>query len=152
MFSTNISDSSTNVPWSYCIKADLYLFNNGQFFFLIKCQNSYISYINKRLEKNCWFENWIFKNFVLKIHRSQTDYILFKDRITIDFCMNCILYIDGYWMLVKTTKWAKTWKLHNTFITFKKYGMFLYTLIKTNIFLWKPSTKLSILIIFNEDC
>ena len=70
-------------------------------FFLIKCQNSYISYINKRLEKNCWFENWIFKNFVLKIHRSQTDYILFKDRITIDFCMNCILYIDGYWCLWK---------------------------------------------------
>ena len=25
-------------------------------------------------KKNCWFENWSFKNFFLKINRSQTDY------------------------------------------------------------------------------
>jgi hypothetical protein len=25
-------------------------------------------------KKNCWFENWIFKNIFLKIHKSQTDY------------------------------------------------------------------------------
>ena len=35
----------------------------------------YISYINIHLEKNCWFKNWIFKNFFLKIYRSQMDYI-----------------------------------------------------------------------------
>ena len=51
----------------------------GNFFYLlmdekfeIDCQSSYISY-NKHLEKNYWFENWIFKNYFLKIYWSQTD-------------------------------------------------------------------------------
>ena len=35
----------------------------------INCWSSYISYINTYLEKNCWFENWIFKYFFLEIYR-----------------------------------------------------------------------------------
>ena len=42
-------------------------FNNGPKF---NCESSYISYINIHLEKNCWFENWIFKNFFLDIYKS----------------------------------------------------------------------------------
>ena len=38
--------------------------------FEIKCQSSYISYIN-----NCWFEKLIFKNIFLNIYRSQMDYM-----------------------------------------------------------------------------
>jgi hypothetical protein len=36
--------------------------------------HSHLININKHLEKNCWFENWIFKNFFLKIYGSQMDY------------------------------------------------------------------------------
>jgi hypothetical protein len=41
--------------------------------FEINCQSSYIiNHISR--QKNCLFENWIFKNFVLDIYSSQTDY------------------------------------------------------------------------------
>jgi hypothetical protein len=40
--------------------------------FEINCQSSYINiYLEKKMFE---FENWNFKNFFLKIYRSQTDY------------------------------------------------------------------------------
>ena len=41
----------------------------------MNCQRSYISYINKHPKKIVDLKTGVFKNFFLKIHRSQTDYI-----------------------------------------------------------------------------
>jgi hypothetical protein len=64
----------------YTLKAQLHrdlmgnFFNNGPSILKLIVKSSYISYINIHLEKKYWFENWIFKNFFLKIYGSQTDY------------------------------------------------------------------------------
>ena len=99
--------------------------NNGLKIVKLIVKSWYISYININLEKICWFENWIFKNFFLNIYRSQTDYKekkLWRSRNSNDKHYN---EFNGQTQKVKkinnniqnTTQKNKHWAIHTILIT-----------------------------------
>ena len=109
-------------------------FNNGpKILKLIVRFRIYISYFNKHLEKNCWFENWIFKNFFLKIYRSQTDYTKMEYFNSSHFKQIC----ENFKPFIQKTIIARYNRDWNNRATHTRLGRYIYIYLKFFIQLWK---------------